>query len=90
MRQDQDGNEKETDSTSSSPSSPPPPLLLLPGRCFTTAEFVQLEFTLFPKEAQPNAHEKDSFQRLLHINLHSKPNSKPSGDAGFKLKREKD
>ena len=88
MRQDQDGNEKETDPTSSSqPPSPPP---LLPGRCFTTAEFVQLEFTLFPKEAQPNAHEKDSFQRLLHINLHSKPNSKPSGDAGFKLKREKD
>ena len=57
MRQDQDGNEKETDPTSSSqPPSPPP---LLPGRCFTTAEFVQLEFTLFPNEAQPNAHNID-------------------------------
>ena len=85
MRQDQDGNEKETDPTSSSQPPPSPPLLL-PGRYFTTAEFVQVEFTLFPKEAQPNAHEKDSFQRLLHINLHSKPNSKLSGHAGSGIK----
>ena len=71
MRQDQDGNKKETDPTSS--SQPPP--LLLPGRCFTTAEFVQLEFTLFPNEAQPSVHKIDSFQRqtLLHINLHLNP-----------------
>ena len=74
MRQDQDGNEKETDPTSSSQPLLPPPLLL-PCRCFTTAEFVQLEFTLFPNEAQPSVHKIDSFQRqtLLHINLHLNP-----------------